>query len=132
MAQEQVLSETRDVREHFGELEETYRETLNMLEDFDEERQKLTNVQAALMNILEDIEAERFKTEQANKLLEAVNKELEAFSYSVSHDLRGTAPRGKRICPGIDGRLCSEARCGWQKVSGFNPGKRASHGQVDR
>lgn len=85
-----------------GRLEETQRATLNILEDFAAEKALLEDTQRAMLNLLDDFGMEREKTEAINReLLEAVdslrrakeavdaaNRELEAFAYSVSHDLR--------------------------------------------
>jgi light-regulated signal transduction histidine kinase (bacteriophytochrome) len=96
------------------------RATLDLLEDFVEERQQLKDTQLAVLNILEDATADRLRAEAAVKAtlsileelsaaqgeigalnaelevrvdqrtaeLVVANHNLEAFAYSVAHDLR--------------------------------------------
>lgn len=56
--------------------------------DFEKKSSELLGSQTALMNIVEDLNSKTEQLEEANAAMDKVNRELEAFSYSVSHDLR--------------------------------------------
>jgi light-regulated signal transduction histidine kinase (bacteriophytochrome) len=107
--QRAMINILEDAADEKTRLEDMQRAMLNILEDDAGDKARDAEVQRAVLNIIDDFDIERRKAEQANEELrtevaeraraekalrrandatERLSKELEAFSYSVAHDLR--------------------------------------------
>ena len=73
------------LKNYHERLEELVKERTNKLE---EKTNKLEKSQKSLALLLEDVNESRAELDISNRKLQVSNKDLEAFSYSVSHDLR--------------------------------------------
>lgn len=73
------------VQRQAAELEQRVAERTEELQRRLAENEQLNR---ALANVLEDLQAANRRAEQYARQLEIANEELEAFSYSISHDLR--------------------------------------------
>ncbi len=77
-----------------NELEQKkYRKSLedlveNRTIELEKQTKQLKKSQRAMIYLLEDVNLARKELQEANYALQMANKDLEAFSYSVSHDLK--------------------------------------------
>ncbi|MDA3834092.1 MAG: transporter substrate-binding domain-containing protein, partial [Spirochaetales bacterium] len=83
------ITETKLVNERLSELtEQLEKRVADRTAELNEKIEKLDKSQKAMLYMVEDLNTVTADLKEGRKKLEASNREMEAFTYSVSHDLR--------------------------------------------